>query len=39
MKDNTHFVLELIKTLALVAIATILFCALYLVYPMIPLFD
>lgn len=39
MNDKTHFVLELVKTLALVAIAAILFCALYLVYPMIPIFE
>lgn len=37
--DSTRRVLEIVKTLALVAIATILFCALYLIYPMIPIYD
>lgn len=39
MKDNTHFVLELIKTLALVAIAVTLFCLVYAIWPMIPIYD
>lgn len=39
MKDDTRFVLELIKTLALVAIAATLFCLVYAVWPMIPIFS
>lgn len=39
MNDRTRFVLELVKALALVAIAVTLFCLVYAVWPMIPIYD
>ena len=38
MKDK-DYILETIKALALVAIAVELFCLLYAIWPMIPIYD